>query len=112
MGLVVWLLARERKALSAIAASIPSYAIEKRKVDLARKEDAQPAIEKIAKAYANQQVDLRDGAWVNFTTGELAGKVWLHVRASNTEPIMRLIAEAPTVAAARGVLDEAGRVIG
>jgi len=112
MGLVVWLLARERKALSAIAASIPSYAIEKRKVDLARKEDAQPAIEKIAKAYANQQVDLRDGAWVNFTTGELAGKAWLHVRASNTEPIMRLIAEAPTVAAARGVLDEVGRVIG
>jgi phosphomannomutase len=41
----------------------------------------------------------------------LARKAWLHVRASNTEPIMRLIAEAPTAAESRAILDEAARII-
>ena len=92
--------------------SIPSYSIEKRKVDLRRREDATPAIEKIAKAYSDQHVDRQDGAWVDFRQGPLAGKAWLHVRASNTEPIMRLIAEAPTTAAANQLLDEASKVLG
>jgi phosphomannomutase len=96
---------------------VPAYSIEKRKVDLARKEDAAEAVAKIAAFYrgaegGKQEVDLRDGTWVNFTSGQLANRAWLHVRASNTEPIMRLIAEAPSVAEARAVLDEAGRVIG
>ncbi len=104
-------------ALSRVAACVPAYSIEKRKVDLARKEDAAEAVAKIAAFYrgaegGKQEVDLRDGTWVNFTSGQLANRAWLHVRASNTEPIMRLIAEAPSVAEARAVLDEAGRVIG
>jgi phosphomannomutase len=104
-------------ALSQVAACVPSYSIEKRKVDLACKEDATEAVAKIAAFYrgaagGGQEVDLRDGAWVNFTSGQLANRAWLHVRASNTEPIMRLIAEAPSVAEAKRVLDEAGRVTG
>jgi phosphomannomutase len=103
-------------ALSKVAACVPAYSIEKRKVDLARKEDAAAAVAKIATFYrgagGGQEVDLRDGAWVNFTSGSLANRAWLHVRASNTEPIMRLIAEAPSAEEAQRVLDEAGRVIG
>jgi phosphomannomutase len=81
-------------------------------VDLARREDATPAIEKIAAAYKAQHVDRQDGAWVDFRSGPLAGKAWLHVRASNTEPIMRLIAEAPSAPEARAILDDAADVIG
>ena len=47
-----------------------------------------------------RSTDERDGlrlAWVDR---------WLHVRASNTEPIIRLIAEAPTGAAAAGLIEE------
>jgi phosphomannomutase len=112
MALVLSLMARRKQKLSEIVASMPAYAIEKRKVDLARKEDAKPAVEKIAAAYAGHRVDLQDGVRVDFSSGALAGKAWLHIRASNTEPIMRLIAEAPTAEAARGVVDEAARVIG
>jgi phosphomannomutase len=118
MALTLWLMSAKgggrgaRRRLSDIVTSIPSYAIEKRKVELKRRDDATPAIDKIAKAYKDQHVDRQDGAWVDFRKGDLAGKAWLHVRASNTEPIMRLIAEAPTAAAANQVLDEAAKVIG
>jgi phosphomannomutase len=117
MALVLWLLSPastgRRRTLSELIAGIPAYAIEKRKVDLARTEDAADAVAKVARAYTaqGQHVDTRDGAWVDFRTGPLAGRAWLHVRASNTEPIMRLIAEAPTRAEASAVLDGAGAVV-
>lgn len=117
MALTLWLMSPagggngRKRRLSELVASIPRYAIEKRKVDLARREDAQPAIARICRAYAAQRIDRSDGAWVDFTGGPLAGKAWLHVRASNTEPIMRLIAEAPTSEAAGALLDEAGGII-
>ena len=44
--------------------------------------------EAIAKAYASERVDRSDGVWVDFASR----RAWLHVRASNTEPIMRFIA--------------------
>jgi phosphomannomutase len=117
MALTLWLLSPQgggrgtARRLSALAASIPSYAIVKRKVELKRREDALGAIEKVAAAYKDQHIDRSDGAWVDFRTGPLAGKAWLHVRASNTEPIMRLIAEAPTSDAAERLLDEAARAM-
>ncbi|MDX2131910.1 MAG: phosphoglucosamine mutase [Planctomycetota bacterium] len=101
----------DRRRVSDLVASIPAYAIEKRKVDLPRREDAAPGLERVANAFRAQRLDTRDGVWVDFTHGPLAGRAWLHVRASNTEPILRLIAEAPTPAAARSILDEAGRVL-
>ncbi len=114
MALVLALMARTGRRVSELVAGIPAYAIEKRKVDLARREDAAPAVQKIAGAYKSQRVDLQDGVrvdWDGPLPGGSRGKAWLHVRASNTEPIMRLIAEAPTNVAARAILDEAGRVI-
>ena len=107
MGLVLSLLGNGRRTLSEVVATIPAYAIVKRKVDLSRKEDARPAVEKLAQAYAKERVDLQDGVRVDFD----ARRAWLHVRASNTEPIMRLIAEAPTAADAQNVLQDAERII-
>ncbi|MFM9994888.1 MAG: hypothetical protein ACKVU4_03700 [Phycisphaerales bacterium] len=133
MALVLALMARTGKSIRELVAAIPAYAIEKRKVDLARKEDAQPTIRKIAAAYAppssspphlltsspaqgsSPRIDLQDGVrvdWDGPLPGGGSGKAWLHVRASNTEPIMRLIAEAPTPQAAAAILDDAARVIG
>lgn len=113
MAITLWLMSPagggrgSKRPLSALVASIPSYAIEKRKVDLASKEDAKPAVAKLAKAYADKRVDLQDGCRVDFDDR----RAWLHVRASNTEPIMRLIAEAPDSATAKAILDDAARVI-
>jgi phosphomannomutase len=117
MALVLWLLSPagggrgQKRRLSDLIKSMPSYAIEKRKVDLKRREDSLPAIEKISKAYKSERIDLQDGVRIDWQTGPLAGKAWLHVRASNTEPIMRLIAEAPTKGDSVRILDEAARAI-
>ncbi|MCC6675959.1 MAG: phosphoglucosamine mutase [Phycisphaerales bacterium] len=109
MAIVLALMAKtgEKRPLSGIIRDMPAYAIEKRKVDLPSKDAARPAVDKIARAYKSERIDLQDGVRVDFE----ARRAWLHVRASNTEPIMRLIAEAPSPDAARGILDEAARVI-
>jgi phosphomannomutase len=111
MGLVLALMTRTGKSVSELVAEIPAYAIVKRKVDVRGPEDAKRAVEAVAKAYigkAGVRVDRQDGVWVGLD----AKRAWLHVRGSNTEPIMRLIAEAPSVAEAEGILDEAAGVIG
>jgi phosphomannomutase len=108
MGLVIALMARTGKKISELVAEIPGYAIVKRKVDLRAKEDAARAVEVIAQRYAQERIDRQDGVWVGFDSR----RAWLHVRASNTEPIMRLIAEAPTEQQANAILDEAAKAIG
>lgn len=103
MGLTLALLARHGKPLSQIVDSLPSYAIVKRKQDIPTKEAAKPAIDAVAEAFKGRgRVDLQDGVRVDIDDQ----KAWLSLRASNTEPIVRLIAEAPTEAAANALLDE------
>lgn len=117
MAMVLWLISPAgggngtKRRVSDLVASLPSYAIVKQKVDLANRDDAVAAGNALAAHYSVQNVDRRDGVWIDFTSGPRAGKAWLHVRASNTEPIMRLIAEAPTVADANALLAEAAAVI-
>jgi phosphomannomutase len=110
MGLVLGLMARTGKKLSELVADIPAYAIVKRKVDLAGPDHARRAVEAVARAHEGQpsaRVDRQDGVWVGLD----AERAWLHVRGSNTEPIMRLIAEAPTEAVANAILDRAADII-
>lgn len=111
MGLVLGLLALQGKPLSEIVDAIPTYAIVKRKVDLAKKELAAPGLAKLAKHYkgvSGASIDTQDGVRIAFD----AKRAWLHVRASNTEPILRLIAEAPTSQLSEKLLDEAAGIIG
>lgn len=116
MALTLGLLAREDRPLSELVADIPSYAIEKHKVEIPSKDAANPAIEKLAAAYGGSgasgagggaTIDRQDGIRIDWPEK----RAWLHVRASNTEPIMRLIAEAPSAADAQGIIAEASRVI-
>jgi phosphomannomutase len=114
MALTLGLMARTGKTVSQLVADIDAlspggkgYAIVKRKVEIARKEDAQPAVEAAAawgKAQAGARVDLQDGCRVDVADWNGRGAAWVHVRASNTEPIMRLIAEAGREEDAVGLL--------
>ena len=58
------------------------------------------AIERVAKAFADQRVDTQDGVRIDFDDG------WVHLRPSNTEPIVRLIAEAGTSSRVWELIDE------
>lgn len=108
MGLTIGLMARTGKSLSELVKEIPAYAIVKRKVDLPDVSVAQRAAEAVAARFKAERLDRQDGVRVDFDRE----RAWLHVRASNTEPIMRLIAEAPTAAIAERILREAEEAIG
>ncbi|MEN0019381.1 MAG: phosphoglucosamine mutase [Planctomycetota bacterium] len=115
MALVLALMARTGKSLSELVRAIdeasPSglgYAIVKRKVGLKAKADAVPALDALAQKYGSERVDRQDGVRIDF---DRKG-AWLHVRPSNTEPILRLIAEAGSEVEAESLLDEAGSVVG
>lgn len=107
MALTLALMATTGKSLSELVAEVPSYSIEKRKVEMPRREEADAAVEKIAAAFAHEKINRTDGVWVDLSSR----RSWLHVRASNTEPIIRFIAEGPNPLAAKVLLDEAQRVI-
>lgn len=107
IALTIGLIKMFGKPLSQIAACVPSYSIVKRKVDLTDTSQAKVAAEKVAKHFAKDRLDHQDGVRVDIESK----RAWLHVRGSNTEPIMRLIAEAPTTSIANDLLDEASRAI-
>ncbi len=106
MALVLALMAREGRALGEIVAGLPSYAIEKRKSPLAPGLGARAA-SALAQAFPGAAADTRDGVRLDFPSTSHRGKAWLHVRVSNTEPILRLIAEAPTRGETAMILDRA-----
>lgn len=107
-ALVLALMARTGKRVSELVSELPTYSIVKRKVGLPAKDQAGAGLERLARAFTNERLDRQDGLRIDVATK----KAWLHVRPSNTEPIMRLIAEAPTRQIADTLLDQASRLIG
>lgn len=118
MALVLAMMARTGLRVSELVARIngyspggQGYAIRKHKTPIASKAAAEPAVRALARAYAAERVDLQDGVRIDFGARGPRSGVWVHVRASNTEPIMRLICEAPSTAVADEVLAEVSGVI-
>ena len=106
-ALLLTLLARDGRRVSELVAAAPRYAIVKAKVERGTR-NAERGLEDVYAAlrrrFPEASADTQDGlrlAWRDR---------WLHVRPSNTEPIIRLIAEAPTGAAARDLVDEGRRL--
>ena len=87
MSLVLQLLATTGKRISELVADLPRYVIVKQKFECPR-ERAEAAAAAVAEAFGGERVNRTDGTRVDFEQG------WVHLRASNTEPIVRIIAEA------------------
>jgi phosphomannomutase len=87
MSLVLQLLAVTGKSVSQLVDELPRYAMIKQKYELPR-ERIKHAVEAVTRAFGDLQPNTADGLRVEFPDG------WVHVRASNTEPILRIIAEA------------------
>ncbi len=108
-GLLLTLLARSGKRVSELVAAAPRYTIVKAKAERGTR-NAERGLDAVyaalRKRFPDASVDTQDGlrlAWRDR---------WLHVRPSNTEPIIRLIAEAPSGAEGRAqeLVDEARRI--
>ncbi|MFI4853812.1 MAG: phosphoglucosamine mutase [Phycisphaerales bacterium JB065] len=111
MALVLALMTRTGRSLSDLVDDIPSYAIVKRKQPIrdGLADQALKAVQTVLGPRA-EKIDDSDGVRVDLKLAS-GGDAWVHVRPSNTEPILRLIAEAPTQAAANELLDEVSSAI-
>lgn len=105
MAMVLSAMASRERTVSELASELPQYAIYKTKVTLPA--DAVPgALDKLERHFTAAESNRMDGLRLDFP-----GK-WLLVRASNTEPIVRLIAEASSLEEAKSLCDEAEKAIG
>ena len=90
IALVLQYLAENELKISNLSRQFPQYTMIKDKITLPFDADARAVVEKLKETHSNDNLDLIDGVKV------LYDKSWVHIRASNTEPIIRVIAEAPT----------------
>ncbi len=98
ISLVLQLMDRTGRTISQLVAELPRYAMIKRKLELPPERVA-GILDRIAAAFADQRVDRSDGTRVDFAAG------WVHVRPSNTEPIVRVIAEASDAPTAEALIE-------
>ncbi|PNW27653.1 phosphoglucosamine mutase [Formosa algae] len=89
IALFLSLLAETDKSCKALRESYPNYFIAKEKIELPNHVNIDSIFEDIQKLYANESLDLIDGTKINFENKE-----WVHMRKSNTEPIIRIYAES------------------
>jgi len=97
MAMVLQLMAQTGQSLSQLADAVGGYTMYKTKY-AANREQAGRIIEKTRRIFPNAQVNTSDGCRFDFADG------WLHIRTSNTEPIMRIILETKDPAVANRYL--------
>ena len=90
IGIALFLthLANTKKTAKQLRNSFPDYFISKNKIQLENGVDVKGVFEKIKDKYKNQPINIEDGLKIEFD------KDWVHLRTSNTEPIIRIYAES------------------
>ncbi len=108
MGLTLSLLAADGAPLSAVLKGLPRYTMRKHRFELERLGGLDAAghiLERVKEHYRDEDVNTADGVRIDFADG------WAHLRASNTEPIVRLIVEAKTASRAHALAEEVTAVM-
>ncbi len=104
MALVLGLMAEADKSVGALADQIGGYYMDKVKLK-ADKEQTELIIAGAKEAFAEARIDTTDGARFDFDDG------WLHIRPSNTEPVMRVIVETKTKESAQKYIDTVTKIL-
>jgi len=96
VGIALFLshLAEKQMSVTELKNSYPSYTISKNKIELTPSIDVDNVLASIAEKYAHKEVDTTDGVKIYI------GKEWVHLRKSNTEPIIRIYSESQDLSAA------------
>jgi len=97
IALVLTYMAKSKKSLSKIRSSFPNYYIHKDKAPLEASIDLDDVMNKISDKYASQPQNKVDGLKITFDDD------WVHLRRSNTEPIIRIYAESQTEQTAQSI---------
>ena len=91
MGLILELMARTGKKLTELVKELPKYEMRKDKFDFSG--DLSAFLERIKAAFPGAKANELDGLRLDWQEG--SDSIWLHIRSSNTEPVVRVIGEAP-----------------
>ena len=93
VGIALFLssLAQKGCKVSELRATFPNYCISKNRIDLTPEIDVDKVLATVKERYQNERINDRDGVKIDFADG------WVHLRKSNTEPIIRVYSEAATM---------------
>ena len=94
IALILTYLAKKGMTTSQLRATYPPYQIAKNRIDLTPDTDVDAILVKVKELYKDQEVNDIDGVKIDFPDK------WVHLRKSNTEPIIRVYSEASTMEAA------------
>ena len=101
IALFLSLLAKSGKKVSELRATYPDYYMSKQRVDLPQGVDTEALLSRLAREYQDKgTINLIDGVKIDLPTQ------WVHVRRSNTEPIIRIYTEASSSEEAQALADE------
>lgn len=93
-------LAENPKKVSVLRKTYPSYFMSKKKIELTPQIDVDVLLDTMAKRYASEKITTIDGLKIDFKSN------WIHLRKSNTEPIIRIYTEAHTQEEADSIADK------
>lgn len=102
VGIALFLthLAQSGKKMTELRASYPAYFISKNKIELTPDIDVDALLEGVKKRFSLQKINTSDGVRIDFD------KEWVHLRKSNTEPIIRIYAESGTAEKATALANQ------
>lgn len=106
IALFLSLMAQRKQKASMIRASYPDFYISKNKINLEEGMDIDALLANIALKYKNERITTIDGVKIDFDTE------WVHLRKSNTEPIIRIYAESNNLSKAEHLADKIKKDIG
>jgi phosphomannomutase len=112
VGIALFLssLAQKGCKVSELRATFPEYCISKNRIDLTPEINVDKVLEAVKEKYAGERINDKDGVKIDFADG------WVHLRKSNTEPIIRVYSEAASMeeadALAKKVIDVVWEVVG
>ena len=105
VALFLTLMAKSGKKVSEIKAGLPHYEIAKNKIELTPDIDVDKILEAVKLHFADEEVNDIDGVKIDLADS------WVHLRKSNTEPIIRIYSEAATMAEADKLADSIKQII-
>jgi phosphomannomutase len=91
IALFLSLMAERKTKVSQIRSTYPTYFISKNRISLDKNVVVEDILTKIAKKYEREELNISDGLKIDFADG------WVHLRKSNTEPIIRLYSESNSI---------------
>lgn len=105
VALFLTMMAKSGKKVTEIKAALPQYAIAKNKIQLTPELDVDAILEEVKVRFKDEDITDIDGVKIDFPDS------WVHLRKSNTEPIIRIYSEASTMEQADALADEIKKII-